>query len=116
MHPVTGLQTEYSLRSRDPEAEILPTTRELGIGFVRSCVRGGDLWPYAQMPTTPEGRHMGHEFLGVVEDVGSDVSGPKAGDLVVEPFLWQDDTCGFCREGVARRAPTPVRTSRTSGV
>ena len=34
MHPVTALQTEYSLWSRDPEAEILPTVRELGIGFV----------------------------------------------------------------------------------
>ncbi|WP_394939266.1 aldo/keto reductase [Psychromicrobium sp. YIM B11713] len=34
VHPVTALQTEYSLWSRDPEAEILPTTRELGIGFV----------------------------------------------------------------------------------
>ena len=34
MHPVTALQTEYSLWTRDPEAEILPTVRELGIGFV----------------------------------------------------------------------------------
>ena len=34
VHPITALQTEYSLWSRDPEAEILPTTRELGIGFV----------------------------------------------------------------------------------
>lgn len=34
VHPVTALQTEYSLWSRDPEAEILPTVRELGIGFV----------------------------------------------------------------------------------
>src|SRR5258705_361768 len=34
VHPVTALQTEYSLWSREPEEEILPTTRELGIGFV----------------------------------------------------------------------------------
>jgi threonine dehydrogenase-like Zn-dependent dehydrogenase len=41
---------------------------------------------------------MGHEFLGVVEDVGSQVSGLKAGDLVITPFIWADNTCNFCRK------------------
>jgi threonine dehydrogenase-like Zn-dependent dehydrogenase len=43
---------------------------------------------------------MGHEFLGVVEDVGSQVSGLKAGDLVITPFTWADNTCNFCRKGL----------------
>jgi len=43
---------------------------------------------------------MGHEFLGVVEDVGSQVSGLKRGDVVVAPFVWADNTCDFCREGL----------------
>jgi threonine dehydrogenase-like Zn-dependent dehydrogenase len=43
---------------------------------------------------------MGHEFLGVVEDVGSEVSGLNAGDLVVAPFVWADNTCDFCTEGL----------------
>jgi hypothetical protein len=43
---------------------------------------------------------MGHEFLGVIEDVGSDVSGLKVGDVVVAPFVWADNTCDFCSEGL----------------
>ena len=43
---------------------------------------------------------MGHEFIGIVEDIGSDVEGVRRGDLVVSPFLWQDNTCEFCREGL----------------
>jgi threonine dehydrogenase-like Zn-dependent dehydrogenase len=70
------------------------------VRVVRSCICGSDLWPYGSMPVKEQGRRMGHEFLGVVEDLGSDVSGLKAGDLVVAPFVWADNTCDFCREGL----------------
>ncbi|MER5806146.1 zinc-dependent alcohol dehydrogenase family protein [Streptomyces mirabilis] len=70
------------------------------VRVLRSCVCGSDLWPYASMAANPQGRRMGHEFLGVIEDVGSEVSGFKAGDLVVAPFLWEDNTCDFCQEGL----------------
>ncbi len=43
---------------------------------------------------------MGHEFLGVVEDLGADLSGLKRGDVVVAPFMWADNTCDFCAEGL----------------
>lgn len=43
---------------------------------------------------------MGHEFIGVVEEVGAEVSGVKAGDVVVAPFVWSDGTCDFCHEGL----------------
>ncbi|GAA1293293.1 alcohol dehydrogenase catalytic domain-containing protein [Pseudonocardia aurantiaca] len=80
-----------------------PTLREPTDALVRvlrSCVCGSDLWPYAVMPASEEGNRIGHEFLGVVEDVGSDVSGLKAGDVVVAPFVWADNTCDFCVEGL----------------
>jgi threonine dehydrogenase-like Zn-dependent dehydrogenase len=52
------------------------------------------------MPTSDEGARMGHEFIGVVEDTGADVSTLKRGDLVVAPFVWADNTCDFCTEGL----------------
>jgi threonine dehydrogenase-like Zn-dependent dehydrogenase len=70
------------------------------VRVLRSCICGSDLWPYASRRETSEGDRIGHEFLGVVQDVGRDVSGLKAGDLVVAPFVWADNTCDFCREGL----------------
>jgi threonine dehydrogenase-like Zn-dependent dehydrogenase len=52
------------------------------------------------MEPTDSGRRMGHEFIGVVEAVGSDVRTIKAGELVLSPFLWSDGTCVFCRQGL----------------
>ncbi|MBU3064272.1 alcohol dehydrogenase catalytic domain-containing protein [Nocardia sp. NEAU-G5] len=57
------------------------------VRVVRAAICGSDLWPYQSMPATEQGRPMGHEFLGVVEDLGSEVSGLKRGDLVVAPFM-----------------------------
>jgi threonine dehydrogenase-like Zn-dependent dehydrogenase len=70
------------------------------VRVLRSCICGSDLWPYQSMPTTDRGRRMGHEFLGVVEEVGSEVSGFTTGDVVVAPFVWADNTCDFCRQGL----------------
>ncbi|MEV4314868.1 alcohol dehydrogenase catalytic domain-containing protein [Actinocrispum sp. NPDC049592] len=67
---------------------------------VLSCICGSDLHPYHNLPPSAQGRPMGHEFLGVVEETGPEVSGFAAGDLVVVPFAFQDNTCEFCREGV----------------
>ncbi|WOX10619.1 zinc-binding dehydrogenase [Streptomyces sp. N50] len=65
-----------------------------------ACVCGSDLWPYASMPATDTGRPMGHEFLGVVEETGADVTGLTAGDLVVAPFTYSDSTCDYCARGL----------------
>jgi threonine dehydrogenase-like Zn-dependent dehydrogenase len=80
-----------------------PTLQEPTDALVRvlhACVCGSDLWPYWSMPASQQGSRMGHEFLGVVEDVGSEVSGVAASDLVVAPFVWADNTCDFCTEGL----------------
>jgi hypothetical protein len=70
------------------------------VRVLRSCICGSDLWPYWSMPASEQGQRMGHEFLGVVEDTGAEVSGLTAGDVVVAPFVWADNTCDFCREGL----------------
>jgi threonine dehydrogenase-like Zn-dependent dehydrogenase len=70
------------------------------VRVVLSCICGSDLHPYHNLPASQHGTPMGHEFLGVVEELGSQVSGLAVGDLVVAPFAYQDNTCEFCREGV----------------
>jgi threonine dehydrogenase-like Zn-dependent dehydrogenase len=70
------------------------------VRITRSCICGSDLWPYQSMRATDGGRRMGHEFIGVVEDTGADVSTLKRGDLVVAPFVWADNTCDFCTDGL----------------
>jgi threonine dehydrogenase-like Zn-dependent dehydrogenase len=70
------------------------------VRIVRSCVCGSDLHPYHDMSATDEGVPMGHEFLGVIEEVGKDVATLTKGDFVIAPFAWSDGTCVFCQEGL----------------
>jgi threonine dehydrogenase-like Zn-dependent dehydrogenase len=82
-----------------PDPELVQPTDAL-LRVTRACICGSDLWPYTQMEHTETGRRMGHEFIGVVEAVGSEVHNVKPGDVVVAPFAWSDGTCVFCREGL----------------
>src|ERR671938_2142290 len=52
------------------------------------------------MAPSETGQPMGHEAIGVIEDVGADVRAISRGDLVVMPFAFSDGTCEFCREGL----------------
>ena len=70
------------------------------VRVVQACICGSDLWPYRSMPRSEAGERIGHEFLGIVEDLGPEVSGFRKGDLVVAPFVWADNTCDFCAEGL----------------
>lgn len=69
------------------------------VRVVASCICGSDLWPYAGMAAESGPARMGHEFVGVVEDVGAEVSMVRKGDLVVAPWIISDGTCEFCRAG-----------------
>ncbi|MEU9955220.1 zinc-dependent alcohol dehydrogenase family protein [Streptomyces sp. NPDC050982] len=82
-----------------PDPKIQQPTDAI-VRVTRACVCGSDLWPYGSLPASDEGQRMGHEFLGVVEELGAQVSGLKRGDLVVAPFVWSDNTCTFCAEGL----------------
>jgi threonine dehydrogenase-like Zn-dependent dehydrogenase len=68
---------------------------------VRACVCGSDLHPYHSMPASEQGTQMGHEFIGVVEEVGAEVVTIRRGDFVIAPFAYFDNTCVFCREGLS---------------
>jgi threonine dehydrogenase-like Zn-dependent dehydrogenase len=70
------------------------------VRVTRACICGSDLWPYASMEPSETGQSMGHEAVGVVEDVGADVRSVQRGDVVVMPFAFSDGTCAFCHEGL----------------
>jgi threonine dehydrogenase-like Zn-dependent dehydrogenase len=82
-----------------PDAALREPTDAL-VRVLRACICGSDLWPYGSMAAAQQGARIGHEFIGVIEDVGAEVSGLKAGDVVVAPFVWADNTCDFCAEGL----------------
>jgi threonine dehydrogenase-like Zn-dependent dehydrogenase len=82
-----------------PDASIAEPTDAL-VRVTRACICGSDLWPYASLQPTETGRRMGHEAIGVVEEIGSDVQTVKPGDVVVMPFAFSDGTCVFCHEGL----------------
>jgi threonine dehydrogenase-like Zn-dependent dehydrogenase len=69
------------------------------VRVVLACVCGSDLWYFrGDSPFSPG--PIGHELIGVVEDVGADVGTVSKGDLVVCPFAFSDGTCPHCRHGI----------------
>ena len=82
-----------------PDPSIIDPTDAI-LRVTRACICGSDLWPYASMEPSETGQSMGHEAIGVVDEVGAEVRNLKRGDLVVMPFASSDGTCEFCREGL----------------
>jgi threonine dehydrogenase-like Zn-dependent dehydrogenase len=81
---------------RDPSI-VEPT--DAIVRVVLACVCGSDLWYYrGDSPFEPG--PIGHEFIGVVEDVGADVRHVGRGELVIAPFAFSDGTCPHCRHGI----------------
>src|SRR4051795_380492 len=75
------------------------------VRVVLACVCGSDLWFYrGETPFEPG--PIGHEFVGVVEDVGSDVAKIKKGDFVIAPFAYSDGTCPHCLNGITTACET----------
>ena len=78
-----------------------PTINEPTDAVVRvvlACVCGSDLWFYRGISDLPHGG-VGHEFIGVVDEVGSDVKDLAVGDFVISPFSFSDGTCRNCQHG-----------------
>jgi threonine dehydrogenase-like Zn-dependent dehydrogenase len=69
------------------------------IKLASTCICGSDLWPYRGVDTVDRPMPMGHEYVGVVEEVGAEVSSIKPGQFVVGSFFASDNTCEICRSG-----------------
>lgn len=88
------------VRVEDVPDPVVQKPTEALIRVTYACVCGSDLHPYHDLGDTPEGRRMGHEAIGVVEEIGDDVRTLSVGDTVIVPFAWSDGTCAFCRDGI----------------
>ncbi|MFL5350130.1 MAG: zinc-dependent alcohol dehydrogenase family protein [Hyalangium sp.] len=64
-----------------------------------TCVCGSDLWPYRGISPVSQPTPMGHEYCGIVEEVGSAVTSVKRGQFVIGSFFASDNTCPSCRIG-----------------
>jgi threonine dehydrogenase-like Zn-dependent dehydrogenase len=70
------------------------------VRVTRAAICGSDLWFYRGIAGWEPGWRLGHEFLGVVEEAGSEVRSVQKGDLVIAPFSYSDGTCEFCSHGL----------------
>jgi len=97
-----------------PDAHLIEPTDAL-VSVTRAAICGSDLWPYKSMEPTDSGRRMGHEFIGVVEAVGSYVRTIKAGELVLSPFLCRmAPVCSAARDYPASACTAAVTAGTTS--
>ena len=88
---------DVRFEERDAPTIIKPTDAIIRISA--TCVCGSDLWPYRGISTVPEPTPMGHEYCGIVEEVGSAVTSVKPGQFVIGSFATSDNTCPHCRAG-----------------
>jgi threonine dehydrogenase-like Zn-dependent dehydrogenase len=88
---------DVRVEDRD-EPRILEPTDAI-IRLPATCICGSDLWPYRGLDSPDWPMPMGHEYVGMVEEVGSDVRTIKPGQFVVGSFFASDNTCEICRAG-----------------
>ena len=91
---------------RDVRVETVPDPKieapgDVLVRVVYACICGSDLWYYRGINANWQpGWRTGHEFMGVVSDVGADVTTMRPGDTVIAPFSYSCNDCEFCRKGV----------------
>jgi threonine dehydrogenase-like Zn-dependent dehydrogenase len=96
----TLIHAPRDIRLEDLPDPVLRLPGDAVVRVVASCVCGSDLWPYRGVTETAEPHRIGHEFVGVVEEVGAEVTTLRSGDFVIAPFALSDNTCVHCKNGV----------------
>jgi threonine dehydrogenase-like Zn-dependent dehydrogenase len=82
-----------------PEPTIVEPTDAI-VRTTATCICGSDLWPYRGISPVSAPQPFGHEYCGVVEAVGSQVTTVRPGQFVIGPFWSADNTCPNCRNGI----------------
>jgi threonine dehydrogenase-like Zn-dependent dehydrogenase len=88
---------DVHLEERDDPKMIEPT--DAIIRLSATCICGSDLWPYRGIEPVQAPAPMGHEYVGIIEEVGRDVREIKPGQFVIGSFFASDNTCEICRAG-----------------
>lgn len=95
----TVLHAPLDIRCEEVAEPKIQKPTDAIIKLSASCVCGSDLWPYRGLQPVTQPQHMGHEYCGVVVEVGSDVKTIRPGQFVVGSFVISDNTCPNCRNG-----------------
>jgi threonine dehydrogenase-like Zn-dependent dehydrogenase len=97
------LHAPGDIRVEDRPDPTIEQPTDAVIRLAATCVCGSDLWPYRGIEDVSGPAPMGHEYVGIVEEVGSDVRNVKPGQFVVGSFFASDNTCEICRAGYQSR-------------
>ena len=97
---VTTIHGPRDIRLEERPAPTIDQPTDAIIKVTAACVCGSDLWPYRGENDIDAGSPIGHEMVGVVEEVGADVRDFKPGDFVIVPFVHCDNTCPHCMAGM----------------
>jgi threonine dehydrogenase-like Zn-dependent dehydrogenase len=95
----TVLRGTRDIRFEDVAAPKILQPTDAILRLSATCVCGSDLWPYRGIAPVAQPTPMGHEYCGVVEEVGSAVTSVKPGQFVIGSFFASDNTCPNCRAG-----------------
>ena len=87
------------VRVEDRPEPIIQKSTDAVIRLSATCICGSDLWPYRGTDSVGEPIPMGHEYVGIVEEVGSEVTAITPGQFVVGSFFASDNTCEICQAG-----------------
>ncbi|MCG7320332.1 MULTISPECIES: zinc-dependent alcohol dehydrogenase family protein [Arsenicicoccus] len=96
----TMIHAARDIRLEEAPAPSVLTPTDAVVRVVRSCICGSDLWPYRGENPTDEPHPIGHEYVGVVEEVGEEVKNVAPGQFVIGGFTYSDNTCEICQAGV----------------
>ena len=96
----TTIHAPGDIRFEEVPDPVIEEPTDAIIKVVAGCICGSDLWPYRGHNDITAGSTIGHECVGIVEEVGGEVRDVRVGDFVVVPFCHSDNTCAHCRAGV----------------